>query len=337
MKGIYFTQIKKVELRDDLSRPQIQEDEVLIKVKICGICGSDIGSFLTGALESQHIILGHEFSGEIVELGNKVKKLKIGDRVTANPNVPCLECNFCRAGSENLCIHNTIGITHNGALAEYVKIRSDRIHKLPDSVSFEEAAMVEPLSNAVQAVKSSGFKIGNNSVVFGAGSIGLLVIQILKKAGASNVYVIEPVESKHKLALDLGADEIFPPNKWSRILKHTDKIGPDFIFDCVALPETLITSLQLIKRGGLIMVIGIHSEPFEMRGILQLMSKNITIKGMYLADQDSFKTALQLLEQKELKIDPIITKKIKLEQVPETFDNLASGLHNDLKIQVELD
>jgi L-iditol 2-dehydrogenase/galactitol-1-phosphate 5-dehydrogenase len=337
LKGIYFTQVKKVEFREDLPKPQVQGDEVLINVKICGICGSDIESFLTGALESQQIILGHEFSGEIVELGDRVKKLKLGDRVTANPNVPCLECNYCRAGLEILCIHNTIGITHNGALAEYVKIRSDRIHKLPESVSFEEAAMAEPVSNAVQAIKSSGFKIGDNAAVFGAGPIGLLVIQVLKKAGASNVYVIEPVESKHKLALELGANEVFTPDKWSRIIKLTNKIGPDFIFDCVALPETLITSLQLVRRGGLIMIVGIHSEPFEMRGILQLMLKNITIKGMYLVDQDSFKTALSLLEQKEVNINSIITKKVKLDQVPEAFDKLSKGLHSDLKIQVEID
>ncbi|MFX1354309.1 MAG: zinc-binding dehydrogenase [Promethearchaeota archaeon] len=337
MEGIYFTKIKKVELRHDLPKPQIQDDEVLIKVKICGICGSDIGSFLTGALESQQIILGHEFSGEIVELGDRVKKLKIGDRVTANPNVPCLDCNYCRAGQEVLCIHNSIGITHDGALTEFVKIRADRIHKLPDSVSYEEGAMVEPVSNAVQAVKVSGFKIGDNAAVLGAGTIGLLVIQILKIAGASKIYAIEPVESKHSLALEFGADKVFTPDKWSRVIKLTNKIGPDYIFDCVAIPDTIITSLQLIKRGGLIMVVGIHSEPFEMKGILQLMSKNITIKGMYLVDQNSFKTALNLLEQKQVNIKPIITKKIKLDQVPETFCELSSGLHSDIKIQVEID
>lgn len=337
MKGIYFTQLKKVELKTDLPQPQIQPDEVLIKVKNCGICGSDIGSFLTGALESQQIILGHEFSGENIEVGNKVKKLKIGDRVTANPNVPCLECNYCREGNEIFCIHNTVGITHDGALAEFVKIRADRVHKLPDSVSFDEGAMTEPLANAIQAVKISGFKIGNNAVVFGVGTIGLLVIQVLRIAGASNIYAIEPVESKHNLALEFGADKVFTPDKWSRTLKLTDKVGPDFIFDCVALPETMITSLQLVKRGGLIMVIGIHSEPFEMRGILQLMSKNITIKGMYLSDQNSFRTAISLLEQKKINTKPLITKKVKFEQVPEVFNKLASGLHDDIKIQLEID
>ncbi|MFX0020611.1 MAG: zinc-binding dehydrogenase [Promethearchaeota archaeon] len=336
MKGIYFTRINKVEVRDDLPKPQIQANEALIKVKNCGICGSDIGSFLTGALESQKIILGHEFSGEIVEIGKHIKDLKVGDRVTANPNVPCLECRYCREGQEVLCIHNTIGVTHNGALAEFVKIRADRVHKLPDSISFEEGAMVEPLANAIQAVKVSDFKIGNNAAVFGMGTIGLLTIQALKIAGASNIYAIEPVESKHKLALELGADKAFTPNKWSRITKLTEKIGPDFIFDCVALPETIITSLQLIKRGGSIIVIGIHSEPFEMKGILQLMSKNITIKGMFLVDQDSFKTALNLLEQKRVNVKSIITKKVKLDQVPETFNKLSSGLHDDIKIQVEI-
>lgn len=336
MKGVYFTRINKVEVRDDLPKPQIQANEALIKVKNCGICGSDIGSFLTGALESQQIILGHEFSGEIVEIGKDIKDLKVGDRVTANPNVPCLECRYCREGQEVLCIHNTIGVTHNGALAEFVKIRADRVHKLPDSISFEEGAMIEPLANAIQAVKVSDFKIGNNAAVFGMGTIGLLTIQALKIAGASNIYVIEPVESKYKLALELGADKAFTPNKWSRIIKLTEKIGPDFIFDCVALPETFITSLQLIKRGGSIIVIGIHSEPFEMKGILQLMSKNITIKGMFLVDQDSFKTALNLLEQKRVNVKSTITKKIKLDQAPEAFNKLSSGLHDDIKIQVEI-
>ncbi|MFX0139001.1 MAG: zinc-binding dehydrogenase [Candidatus Hodarchaeota archaeon] len=337
MKGLYFTRVNKVEVRDDLPIPQIQVDEVLIRVKNCGICGSDIGSFLTGALESQQMILGHEFSGEIVEIGKKIKNLNVGDRVTANPNVPCLECRYCREGQEVLCIHNTIGVTHNGALAEFVKIRADRVHKLPDSISFEEGAMIEPLANAIQAVKISDFKIGNNATVFGTGTIGLLTIQALKIAGAHNIYAIEPVESKHKLALELGADKVFTPRQWSRIIKLTEKIGPDFIYDCVALPGTIITSLQLIKRGGSIIVIGIHSEPFEMKGILQLMTKNITIRGMFLVDQDSFKTALRLLEQRRVNVKSIITKRIKLDQVPEAFHKLSSGLHDDIKIQLEID
>ena len=98
MRGAYFSEVHKIDIKDDLPKPEISEDEVLIRIKNCGICGSDVGSYLTGAMESQQIILGHEFSGEIAEIGDKVKKMKIGDRVTANPNVPCLDCYYCRHG-----------------------------------------------------------------------------------------------------------------------------------------------------------------------------------------------------------------------------------------------
>ena len=336
MKGAYFSEVRKVIIREDLPKPKINPDEVLIKVKKCGICGSDIGSYLTGAMESQQIILGHEFSGEIVELGEKVKKLKVGDRVTANPNVPCLDCYYCNHGLENMCIFYTIGVTHDGALSEFVKVRADRIHKLPDSVSFEEAALVEPLSNGVQAVRMSGLRVGDNAAVFGAGPIGLVTILALKAAGASYIYVIEPIEAKQKMALELGADEVFDPKRWSKIIKLTNKIGPDYVFDCVGIPETIMTSMQLVKMGGTIIIIGMHPETFEMKGFLQFMTKNLTMKGMYLVDQESFSTAIRLIEQKKVDVLPLITKRITLDAVPEEIENLSKGLHDDIKILVDI-
>ena len=336
MKGAYFSEVRKVIIREDLPKPVINPDEVLIKVKKCGICGSDIGSYLTGAMESQQIILGHEFSGEIVELGEKVKKLKIGDRVTANPNVPCLDCYYCNHGLENMCIFYTIGVTHDGALAEFLKVRADRIHKLPNSVSFEEAALVEPLSNGVQAVRMSGLKVGDNAAVFGAGPIGLMTIQALKAAGASYIYVIEPIEAKQKIALKLGADEVFDPKRWSKIIKLTNKVGPDYVFDCVGIPETIMTAMQLVKMGGTIMIIGMHPETFEMKGFLQFMTKNLTMKGMYLVDQESYSTAIRLIEQKKVDVLSLITKRITLDAVPEEIENLSKGLHEDIKVLVDI-
>ncbi|MBY9014854.1 MAG: alcohol dehydrogenase catalytic domain-containing protein [Candidatus Lokiarchaeota archaeon] len=337
MRGAYFSEVHKVEIKEDLPKPEISGDEVLIRVKNCGICGSDIGSYLTGAMESQQIILGHEFSGEIAEIGDNVKKMKIGDRVTANPNVPCLDCYYCRHGLENMCIFYTIGVTHDGALTEFVKVRADRIHKLPESVSFEEGALVEPLSNGVQAVRNSGFKVGDTTAVFGAGPIGLMTIQVLKAAGASKIYVLEPIEAKQQLALKLGADKVFGPKMWGKIIKLTSKIGPDYVYDCVGLPETIMNSMQLVRMGGTIMIIGMHPEPFEMKGFLQFLSKNITMIGMYLVDQESYSTALRLIEQKRVDILPLITKRIKLDEVPVAIDNLSKGLHDDIKIMVEIE
>lgn len=337
MKGIYYAKAREIEVKNDLPKPVIEPDEVLIKVKYCGICGSDVGSYSALGMCLPQIILGHEFSGEITEIGEDVKKLRIGDRVTANPNIPCLNCDFCAKGLEVMCILSTIGVSRDGALAEYINVRADRVHLLPESIPYEEGAMIEPISNAVQAVKLSEFIVGKNAAVFGAGTIGLMTIQVLKAAGASAIYVIEPVESKQKLALDLGADQAFEPKRWSKITKLTKKLGTDFIFDCVGLPETIMTSMRLVKRGGTIMVIGIHPQPFEMQGFLQLISKNITMKGMFLVDQDSFITSIDLLEKKKVNVKPMITKVIKIEDVPEMFETLVNPPHDEIKVLVEME
>lgn len=337
MKGIYYAKAREIEVKNDLPKPVIEPDEVLIKVKYCGICGSDVGSYSALGMCLPQIILGHEFSGEITEIGENVKKLKIGDRVTANPNIPCLNCDFCAKGLEVMCILSTIGVSRDGALAEYINVRADRVHLLPESIAYEEGAMIEPISNAVQAIKLSEFIVGKNAAVFGAGTIGLMTIQVLRAAGASAIYVIEPVESKQKLALDLGADHAFEPKRWSKITKLTKKLGPDYIFDCVGLPETIMTSMRLVKRGGTIMVIGIHPQPFEMKGFLQLISKNITMKGMFLADQDSFITSIDLLEKKKVNVKPMITKVIKIEDVPEMFETLVNPPHDEIKVLVEME
>ena len=334
---MFYAKAREIEIKDDLPKPVIEPDEVLIKVKFCGICGSDVGSYSALGMCLPQIILGHEFSGVIAEVGEKVKKLKIGDRVTANPNIPCLNCDFCAKGLEVMCILSTIGVSRDGALAEYVNVRADRVHIIPESITLEEGAMIEPISNAVQAVKLSDFMVGKNAAVLGAGTIGLMTIQVLKAAGASAVYVIEPVESRQKLALELGAEQVFEPKRWSKIIKLTDKLGPDFVYDCAGLPETIINSMQLVKRGGTIMVIGMHPQPFEMKGFLQLLAKNLTMKGMFLADQDSFLTSIDLLEKKKVNVKPLITKLIKIDDVPEMFETLVNPPHDEIKVLVEME
>ena len=338
MRGAYFSEVHKVEIRDDLPKPSIKPDEVLIKVKFCGICGTDVESYITGILESKKIILGHEFSGEIVEVGANVKKWKIADRVTANPNTPCWDCYECDRYNENMCrlAGTGLGLTRNGAQAEYIDVKEERLHLLPDSVSFEEGAMIEPLAIAVYAVQESGIKIGENATVLGAGTIGLFVIQVLRAAGVSKIFVVEPVESKQKKALEVGADEVMDPKKWSKINKLTDKIGPDHIFDCVGNPDSIMTSLQLVKRGGKITLIGIHAKPFETKGFMQLVLKNITLKGDFSYNQDSWKTAIELIEQKKINLAPIITKRIKLEEVPEMYEVLANPPHEEIKVLIEI-
>lgn len=337
MRGAVYVGPQKVEIRDDLPKPEIKPNEVMVKPKYIGICGSGVESFKTGGVYLPEIILGHEFSGDIVEVGDKVKKLKIGDRVTINPTDPCHDCYWCNRNQENMCSWEGYGSTKNGGMADFINIKADRIHILPDSMSYQEGATVEPLANCVYAVQESGFKMGENATVFGAGTIGLMTIQALKVAGASDIYAIEPVEFKQKKALELGATLALSPKASNKIKRHTNKIGPDHIFDCVGIPETVMTSFRLIRRGGHITVIGIHVDPFEMRGWMQVPLNNASIRGTYSFTTESFKTSLKLIAEKQVNGEAIITKIIKLDEVPKMFEILANPPHEEIKVLVEFD
>ncbi|MHA2398461.1 MAG: zinc-dependent alcohol dehydrogenase [Promethearchaeota archaeon] len=339
MKGIIFEGKHKVTIKDDLIKPEITEDEVLIKIKKVGICGTGVGSYETGGPFLPGIIIGHEFSGEIVAIGENVKKLKIGSKVTVNPQIPCGECYYCIHHQENMCkLQNySLGTTEDGAMREFINVRSERVHILPDNVSFENGAIVEPLSIAINAVQESGFKIGDNAAVIGAGPIGLFVVQVLKASGADKIFVLEPVDSKRKKALELGAIKAFEPKTWSKIVRSTNRIGPDHIFDCVGLSSTISTSLSLIKKGGCITLIGMHAKSFEINKALLLTTNNITLKGVYGYTQDVYKTAINLLEQGKVNGESIITNHIKIEDVPQMFEKLANPPHDELKVIVDFD
>lgn len=339
MKGIIFEGKHKVSLRDDLAKPEIEQDEVLINVKKVGICGTDVGSYEKGGPYFPDKIIGHEFSGEIVEIGDTVKKLKIGSRVTVNPQMPCGECYYCIHHQENMCkLQNyALGTTEDGAMRNFVNVKAERVHVLPDNVSYENGAIVEPLSIALNAVQESEFKIGEYAAVLGAGPIGLFVIQILRAAGAKKIFVLEPVESKQQKALELGAEKAFYPKKWARIRRSTDGLGPDHIYDCVGLSSTISASLSLIKKGGCITLIGMHSNSLEINNVLLLTTNNITLKGVYGYNQDIFKTAISLLEQGKIDGESIISNHITIEEVPRMLAKLANPPHDELKVIVDIE
>ncbi len=327
----------RITIKNDFLKPEINSDEVLIKVKKVGICGSGVGSYKTGGPYIPGNIIGHEFSGEIVEIGEEVKKLKIGSRVTVNPQIPCNDCYYCNHDQENMCkLQNyTLGATENGAMRDYINVKADRIHLLPDNVSYEGGATVEPLSIALHAIQQSGFRIGDTAAVLGAGPIGLFIIQVLKVSGAKKIFALEPVESKQKKALELGADKVFKPNAWNKIVRLTDKLGPDYVYDCVGLSSTVSTSLSLIKKGGCITIIGMHDSFYEIKNAQLLILNSITIKGTYGYTQDVYKTAISLLEQKKINVESIITNQIKIDEVPQMFEKLANPPHDELKVLVD--
>jgi 2-desacetyl-2-hydroxyethyl bacteriochlorophyllide A dehydrogenase len=339
MKAAVFKGKESIVIEEGFEKPTIEPDEVLIKVKKVGICGTDVGSYETGGPYLPGIIIGHEFSGDIVEVGEKVKKIKVGMRVTVNPQIPCNECYYCLHNLENMCkIQNALyGVTTDGAMREYIGLKAERVHILPESISYDEGTIVEPLSVAVYAVEQSGFKVGQNAAVIGAGPIGLLVIQVLKAAGASKIYVLEPVESKQSIALKFGAEKVFPPKSWNKIVRLTDKLGAEHVYDCVGSSQTFTTALQMVRKGCQVTLIGMHSSKFEINNIWLMTTNNISVRGIFGYNHDVFRTAINLLEQKKIQIEPLITSRIKLNQVPDMFKILGHPPHDHLKVIIELD
>ena len=338
MKSIVFEGKEQITIKDCV-KPEIKSDEVLIQVKKVAICGSDVGSYETGGPYFPDKIIGHEFSGELVEIGKNVKKLIEGMKVTVNPQIPCHECYYCLHDQENMCkLQNfAYGTTEDGAMRDYINVKAERVHILPDNVTYEEGATVEPLSIAVYAVQQSGFQIGQNAAVIGAGPIGLMIIQVLRNAGANKIYVLEPVESKQKIAVELGADNAFLPKAWNKIVRLTDNLGPDHVYECVGLSTTFTTALQVIKKGGNITLIGIHASTLEINNILLMTTNNISVRGVYGYNHDIFKTAINLYAQKKIRVDPLITNRIRLEQVPEMFKVLGNPPHEELKVIVDFE
>ena len=338
MKIVIFEGKEQLVVKDG-DKPDIKSDEVLIQVKKVGICGSDVGSYESGGPYLPGKIIGHEFSGELVQIGENVKKLKEGMKVTVNPQIPCFKCYYCLHDQENMCkLQNySLGTTEDGAMREFINVRAERVHILPDNVTYEEGATVEPLSVAVYAVKQSGFQLGQNAAIIGAGPIGLMTIQVLRSAGANKIYVIEPVESKQKIAMEVGADKAFLPKAWNKIVRLTDRLGPDHVYECVGLSSTFTTSLQLIKKGGNVTLIGMHAKILEINNILLMTTNNISVRGVYGYNHDIFKTAINLYAQKKINVDPLITNRIRLEQVPEMFKVLGNPPHEELKVIVDFE
>ena len=338
MKVAIFEGKEKIIIKEGV-KPEIKSDEVLIQVKKVAICGTDVGSYETGGPNFPGKIIGHEFSGELVEIGENVKKLKEGMKVTVNPQIPCHECYYCLHAQENMCkLQNySLGTTEDGAMREFINVKAERVHILPDNVTYEEGATVEPLSVAVYAVEQSEFQLGQNAAIIGAGPIGLMTIQVLRIAGANKIYVIEPVESKQKIAMEVGADKVFLPKAWNKIVRLTDKLGPDHVYDCVGLSSTFTTSLKLIKKSGNITLIGMHAKTLEINNILLMTTNNISVRGVYGYNHDIFKTTINLYAQKKIRVDPLITNRIRLEQVPEMFKVLGNPPHEELKVIVDFE
>lgn len=332
---------------ETIQEPVTQKGQVKIRVEACGICGSDLHEYAAGPIfipegtphpltnEQAPIVMGHEFSGQIVEVGEGVAALKVGDRVVVEPIFACGKCTACRQGKYNLCEKmGFLGLAGGGGgFSEYVAADAHMVHKIPDTLSYEQGALVEPSAVALYAVRSSHFKVGDRAAVFGTGPIGLLVIEALKASGASEIYTVELSEERRNKAEELGAIGINPAEKEAvqEIIQLTNG-GVDVAYEVTGVPIVLNQAIQSTAIGGQIMIVSI----FEREASLhpnQIVMQERNIAGI-IGYRNVFPAVISLMQQGYFPSEKLVTKRIGLEKiVEEGFETLLQE-KSQVKIMV---
>lgn len=319
--------------------PEIGSHDVLIHPKFCGISINDIGFYQHG--NGKDLILGHEFSGEICEVGQKVTGWEIGDRVVPSSVIPCNRCSFCQQGRHNLCNNMQMpGITINGGFADLVVLPQTALYKIPDEVDYKEAAIVEPLTTVLHGYKRIREPIlGSNVLIQGSAAIGLYSLQVGKLQGANSVGVIDTNQTRRDLATRLGADFVIDPfqDDVQRITKHfTHGKGVDTIVECTGGSDAISNSFSLVNKGGNLVILGLYELPVEV-DFLKAVKYELKLLFAYCGYTE-FETALQLIAMKRVQVKPMISHVIRLEDI--VNQGFKAILHPDsitVKVLVDLE
>ena len=329
MKALVLQEYNHFELQE-MPQPEIRADEVLVKVKACGICGSDVHG-LDGSTGRRQppIVMGHEAAGVIAEVGHDVHRWQVGDRVTFDSTVYCGECPFCRRGKVNLCDNRRVlGVAcddyrMDGAFAEYVAIPQRILYRLPDALTFEHAAMVEPVSVAQHAVWRTPIRLNDTAVVIGTGMIGLLVLQVLRTSGCGTVVAVDIDQGKLDLAKELGADLTLNPNEGDvseAIKQETGGRGADVAFEVVGTTTTLVSAVKSTGKGGTVTVIG-NVSPEVAIPLQDVVARQISLRGSY-ASAGEYPTCLEMIAGGAVEVNPLISAVAPLSEGASWFDRL---------------
>lgn len=332
MKALLLTAPSILEYTD-FPEPKPADDEVVVRIRACGICGSDIHGWdgSTGR-RNPPLIMGHEAAGEVVAAGPRVKNWRAGDRVTFDSTIYCGTCHFCREGHVNLCENRrVVGVSpaeykQHGAFAERLAIPERILYRLPDTLPFEQAAMVEPVSIAVHAVQRTKIVPNATAVVVGSGMIGLLVIQALRWAGAKNVVAIDLADNRLALAQQLGATHTINSGKTdaaAEVARITGGLGADIAFEVVGFTPTLNLALATLKRGGACVLVGNLSPKTQDFPLQAVVTKEITILGS-CASAGEYPLCLDLIARGVVNVKPMIEAVVPLAEGAGWFEKLSA-------------
>jgi L-iditol 2-dehydrogenase len=321
MKAAVLTGVGSIEIKE-LPVPVPGADEVLVEVKANGICGTDQHIYHGkpgSASVTPPVILGHELSGVVARTGEGVTSLKAGDRVTIDPNIYCRECSYCRKSSYHLCDRlQAIGVTRNGGMAQYCLVPAANAYVLPDSLTFEEGAMIEPLGCVIHGIQQIRILPGSSVMIIGGGYIGMMMLQMAKMLGAAPVIVSEPDPAKRRTAESLGADDTWDPTDSGLLEEKLARLGggADIVIECVGLEATMEQAVRWAGKGGQVLLFGVASPDASIRvSPFEIFSKELTIKGSFI-NPHTHEEAISLVSQVKIKIKPLISHRFGLSDLP---------------------
>jgi L-iditol 2-dehydrogenase len=329
MKAAVLVGPKKFEVKD-VPKPEISDDEVLLKVRACGVCGSDLGICKHGPYFAEEQILGHEFVGEIVEVGKNVKGWNLGARVVVDPYIHCFKCPNCKSHNYNLCdIYSVTGVTVNGAYAEYVKVHPYQMIPLPESMSDEVGTLFQPIACALHAVRLGTIHLNDTVVVVGAGVIGLFSMIWARLYGAGKIVAVEIADTRLREASSKGlADIVINPlheDATTRIKEITGDLGAPVVIECSGSPLAQRQAIDYVRKGGTIVVYGTAHGPTEANWML-ITTKEITIKGgLSAGPPGSYEFSIKAWEDGLLETGKIDIVGTSIEKVTEVFEESIKG------------
>ncbi len=339
MKALLLSSYRNLEITD-VPVPSPAADEVLIQVSACGICGSDVHGYDgSSGRRIPPIVMGHEAAGIVAAVGPSVSRVSQGDRVTFDSTVFCGACDFCRRGEMNLCDHRKVlGVScgdyrRAGAFAEFVTVPERIVHRLPESLAFPEAAMLEAVSVALHAVSLSQVVPGQSALVLGAGMIGLLTLQSLLVAGCSSVYVADVDASRLKLASSLGASAVLRATGKElaqQISVLTHGRGVDVALEAVGINDTVGAAVDCVRKGGTVTLIG-NISPEVTLPLQKVVTRQIRMQGS-CASAGDYPQAIELVSSGQIQVKPLISAIAPLEDGPRWFERLYAREPNLMKV-----
>ncbi len=338
-KVAYMSDLNKMEYRiENIQSPK--KNEVKVKLEYVGICGSDVHYFHEGRcgdfLVDGNFVLGHEGAGVIVELGDDVKSLKVGDRVALEPGITCGECEYCKSGKYNLCPDVQFLATPpvGGCYQDYINYPENMCFKLPEGMTSKEGALVEPLSVGLHAAQKGDVRLGDKVVILGSGCIGLCTLMACKAYGATEVTVVDIFDNRLKFAKNAGADHVINA-------KNTDILSPEFLDSFDKVFETAGTNLTLeqtpflVKKSGTVVIVGMSSTPGTNYDFGKLMAKEARIETVFRY-KNIYETAIKAIDSKLINVDSIVSHEFDFDNLQKAFEECITNKEEVVKAIIKM-